>query len=341
MVLISIRNKYQNSNYLLLVTIIIGIFIIASLLDQTSILFNFGKVNTNNEQQQSSTTIMSADVREEISRKIVVVTTTYYPDISDIRFNLAIDLCKLANTNKIHLIIVDDSPNHNQVATKFLQTGGYIHLYQQDKEKFIGKGGALRQSIAMAATLIRENNNDRGDALNNAVICFTEPEKVDLLNHVHLIAKPILDGEVDVVIPKRNDELFKQTYPIEQYHSESFGNYHFNLLANQLPAKGFQLEGAKSIDWLFGPFALKASLSRSWLTYLGTSWDAQIIPYVRGVRDNNWRITSVVVDFRHPKVMKEQEEGSSAFTKKRLMQLNLLFDLLGDKELTIVDTSTK
>ena len=66
-----------------------------------------------------------------------------------------------------------------------------------------------------------------------------------------------------------------------------------------------------------------------------SSRDAQIIPYVRGVRDNNWRITSVIVDFRHPKVMKEQEEGSSAFTKKRLMQLNLLFDLLGDKELTI------
>ena len=330
MVLISIRNKYQNSNYLLLATIIIGVLII----DQTSILFNFGKVN-NNEQQQSISTIMSAEIREEISRKIVVVTTTYYPDNSDIRFNLAIDLCKLANTNNIHLIIVDDSPNHNQVATKFLQTGGYIHVYQQDKEKFIGKGGALRQSIAMAVTLLRGNNNDRGDALNNAVICFTEPEKVDLLNHIHLIAKPILDGVTDVVIPKRNDELFKQTYPIEQYHSESFGNYHFNLLAKQLSAEGFRSEGANSIDWLFGPFALKASLSRSWLTYIGTSWDAQIVPYVRGVRDNNWRITSVTVDFKHPKVMKEQEEGSSAFTKKRLMQLNLLFDLLGDKELTI------
>jgi len=327
---------------LLLATIIIGVFIITSLLiDQTSILFNFGKVDHNEQQQQSISTIMSAEVREEISQKIVVVTTTYYPDISDIRFNLAIDLCKLANKNNIHLIIVDDSPNHNQVATQFLQTGGYIHVYQQDKEKFIGKGGALRQSIAMAVTLLRENNNDRGDALNKSVICFTEPEKVDLLNHIHLIAKPILDGETDVVIPKRNDELFKQTYPIEQYHSESFGNYHFNLLAKQLPAKGFQSEGAKSIDWLFGPFALKASLSRSWLMYEGSSWDAQIIPYVRGVRDNNWRITSVIVDFKHPKVMKEQEEGSSAFTKKRLLQLNLLFDLLGDKELTIDDTSTK
>lgn len=54
-----------------------------------------------------------------------------------------------------------------------------MFIYQQDKEKFIGKGGALRQSIAMAVTLLRENNNDRGDALDKSVICFTEPEKED------------------------------------------------------------------------------------------------------------------------------------------------------------------
>lgn len=113
---------------LLATIIIIGVFIIASLLDQTSILFNLGKIDTHNEQQQSISTIMSAEVREEIAQKIVVVTTTYYPGISGIRFNLAIDLCKLANKNNVHLIIVDDSPNHNQFATKFLQTGGYVHI---------------------------------------------------------------------------------------------------------------------------------------------------------------------------------------------------------------------
>mmetsp|Transcript_25356 Transcript_25356/g.54533 ORF Transcript_25356/g.54533 Transcript_25356/m.54533 type:complete len:154 (+) Transcript_25356:727-1188(+) len=152
------------------------------------------------------------------------------------------------------------------------------------------------------------------------------------MNYMHQIAKPILDGATDVVVPTRNDELFRETYPIEQYHSESFGNLHFDLSAKQF--KGFQSEGAKKLDWLFGPFAFKASLASSWLDYEGTSWDAQIIPYVRGVRKLNWRITSVNVNFRHPKEMKEQEEGYPAWTKKRLKQLNLLFDLLGDEELS-------
>lgn len=45
---------------------------------------------------------------------------------------------------------------------------------------------------------------------------FTEPEKVDLMNHIAVITKPILDGKADVVVPKRN-----ATYPVEQYHFES------------------------------------------------------------------------------------------------------------------------
>lgn len=204
---------------------------------------------------------------------------------------------------------------------------------------YSGKGGAFRQAIEEAQEWIEDcacnDNNDREayrKQLQEAVICFTEPEKVDLMNHIHDIARPLLNDNADVVIPTRNDELFRQTYPMEQYHSESFGNMHFNLLAKQF--EGFQNEGATKLDWLFGPFAFKANLAGNWLGYGGNSWDAQMIPYVRGVRYNDWRIMSVTVNFRHPKEMKEQEEGDPIWTKKRLMQLNLLFDLLGEEELT-------
>lgn len=59
-----------------------------------------------------------------------------------------------------------------------------------------------------------------------------------------------------------------------------------------------------------------------------------MIPYVRGVKNQYWKITSVTVDFCHPKVMKEQEEGDPVFTSKRLGQLNLLFDLLRTHKLS-------
>ena len=273
------------------------------------------------------------DYHEDTASQTYVVTTTYYPDISDIRFNIALEMCKLAKYYRIHLIIVDDSPQHTTVREQFQAAGTseYVRVYKQNRNKYSGKGGALRQSIQEAANLIQQSYTGRGNPLNDAVICFTEPEKVDLFNSMHWIAKPIIDGAADVVIPHRSDELFKQTYPIEQYHSESFGNLHFDLLAKQFP--GFQNDRAQKLDWLFGPFAFKASLAKTWLDYDGNSWDAQIIPYVRGVRTKYWRIMSVVVQFHHPKEMKEQEEGYATWTKKRLKQLNLLFELLGDKEL--------
>ncbi|KAL9191591.1 hypothetical protein ACHAXT_001297 [Thalassiosira profunda] len=266
-------------------------------------------------------TMSMSDLDERISRRTFVVTTTYYPDLADVRFGIALELCRLARQYKVHLIVVDDSPQHDAVREQFQEAG--------TAEYVRGKGGALRQAIERAAAMVREDGrlNPR-----RAVICFTEPEKVDLINHIHRIAAPILDGSTDVVIPRRNDALFKRTYPIEQYHSESFGNLHFDLLAKQF--EGFRAEGAATLDWLFGPFALKASLAEHWLDYEGTSWDAQIVPYVRGVRQEKWRIRSVEVAFEHPRAMKEQEEGYPAWMKKRLHQLNLLFDLLGDKELS-------
>jgi len=259
--------------------------------------------------------------------KTVVVTVTYYPNVSDIRFPLALELCKLAAAKGIQTVIIDDSPDHHTVRDELEKAGsGHVRVYQQEKAIYQGKGGALRQAIYNAREFIDTNHLDK------TAICFTEPEKVDIMNHMHLIVKPILDGGTDVVVPKRCDELFKETYPTEQYHSENFANLHFNSLAQQF--EGFQTENARKIDWLFGPFAFRTSLADAWLNYKGNSWDAQMIPYVRAVRHESRRITSVTINFRHPIQMKKQEEGDISFSKKRLHQLNILFDLLGERELS-------
>ena len=273
---------------------------------------------------------------EEHSRTCVV-TVTYYPDISDIRFHLALDLCKLATRHKIHLIVVDGSPDHVTVRDKFLcESDGYVHVFEQNREQYSGKGGSIRQAISKGTEWIVESNShkagvDESSLLNESIICFTEPEKVDLMNHVEAVVRPILRGEADVVVPTRNDELFRRTYPIEQYHSESFGNLHFNLLAKKF--QGFQAGGG-DLDWLFGPFAFKAALASSWLSYSGNSWDAQMVPYVRGVRKLDWKISSVTINFSLREEMKRQEEGDPVWTTKRLHQLDLLFDLLGKQELS-------
>ena len=210
-----------------------------------------------------------ADIDVATAQKIVVVTTTYYPDAEDVRFALALELCRLARRRRVRLVLVDGSPRHDAVreALERAGTAVYAHVVRQDADDFPGKGGALRQAIRHATALLRA-----GDAADDAVICFAEPEKVNLMNHVAAVAKPIFDGSADVVVPRRSEELFRQTYPIEQYHSESFGNRHFDLLARQhakQPAGG-------ALDWLFGPVAFKAGLAEGWLGYGGTSWDAQV-----------------------------------------------------------------
>ncbi|KAL3810249.1 hypothetical protein ACHAXA_008739 [Cyclostephanos tholiformis] len=268
--------------------------------------------------------------QEYIHCRTCVVTVTYYPDIHDVRFQVALELCALASRRKITLIVVDDSPDAN--VRERLQRGseGYVRVFQQDSDRFAGKGGALRQAIQMARAWL--DVADDSSPREAAAICFTEPEKVDLMNHIHLVVMPILAGTSDVTVPLRDDAPFRETYPIEQYHSESFGNMHFDLLAKQI--EGFRTEGARKLDWLFGPFALNSRLADAWLSYDGNSWDAQMVPYVRGVRRHNWRITSVPINFRHSREMKEQEEGDPVWTMKRLKQLNVLFDLLGAKELS-------
>ncbi|KAL3794659.1 hypothetical protein HJC23_010087 [Cyclotella cryptica] len=264
--------------------------------------------------------------------QICVVSVTYYTDASDIRFTLAQQLCRLAHQKQINLIVVDDSPIHIREKI-FQEQGGCVQILAQDNGRYQGKGGALRQAIDHARIWFQEHQKLN---LNRCVICFTEPEKVDLLNHIQNIVTPIisLDQSADVVVPLRNRALFQETYPVEQYHSESFANLHFDSLAKR--HVGFQTTEImeRGLDWLFGPFAFNARLACHWLEYTGMSWDAQMIPYVRGVLHRGWRIQSVEVHFKHPPEMKLQEEGNPVWTSKRLHQLNVLFELLGKAELT-------
>ena len=206
--------------------------------------------------EEAGTTRMSRQeertLTEMYSANTYVVTTTYYPDTTDIRYALAEELCRLANKYRIHTFISDDSPQHVSAQTQPFGSvqGEYVHVFRQSEE-YLGKGGGLRQSIQHAIDFIREQHPESPqDALEESAIVFAEPEKTDLMNHLGGVTKPLLAGQMDVVVPRRKDDSFRATYPIEQYHSESFGNLHFDGLAQKFD--GFK---GLSIDWLFGPFA--------------------------------------------------------------------------------------
>ena len=142
-----------------------------------------------------------------------------------------------------------------------------------------------------------------------------------LANQPQVVAHLIRTGS-DVCVPRRADAAFKQSYPSEQYHAETFANLHLNTLGVAAGLPG-------GIDWTFGPVAFRARMASHWLQFGGELWDAQIVPFVKAARWHGAKITSFEIEYSHPPEMKEDEEGVAEWGEKRLGQLNFLFRQVG------------
>lgn len=248
---------------------------------------------------------------------LIVVAPTFYPDRDDPRFTLGLECCRAAARHKIRLIIVDASPDES-IRDRLRQHGApYVQVFAQTTKG--KKGAALRQAIRHAYDELKDKEN--------GIIAFQEPEKIDMIRQwPALAAYMVNDGKADICVPRRSDESFKRTYPIEQYHSEKFANLHLDAVAARV---GFH----PSIDWTMGPIAFRQKWAPVWLEYGGDLWDAQIVPMVRAQRQKNAKVASFDVEFHHPPSMKKQEEGVPEWSHKRLFQLNNLFEIVG-KELS-------
>ena len=251
---------------------------------------------------------------------LVVVIPTRYVDPNDLRYSLALDCCREAVTYQIPMIIVDNSPD-SSVRHAFTQAGtdltngtSWVTVLHWTQGR---KGAALREGIRFAS---EERFKD-----NDIFIGFQEPEKVDMMRNWKNVAQYLEAKKLDICAVWRNDETFQKTYPIEQYHSETFANLHLNAVAAQygFPAK---------IDWTSGPIMFHSKWAPTWLACDGEMWDAQMIPMIRAYYQQAATIGSCEVNFHHPVSMKQQEEGVPEWNEKRLLQLNLLFDIVG-KEL--------
>lgn len=249
----------------------------------TTILRQIFRVSTVN------TTIM------EEKRRIVVFTCTYYASADDVRLECCLSMLRLAASLDVRVVVVDDSSTEIR---ETMQKCGERHVIRKQESKG-KKGVAMREAIRIALQF--------GDFL-----CWQEAEKVDMIRHWSSI--PL--AEVDVLVPARREDLFRSTYPLEQYHSESFANMLVGLAVKRLGYSHF-------VDWHFGPFGFRKELADLWLDHDGELWDAQILPVIQAIK-NNRVVRSVTVPFSAPVQMKNQEEGNLAFAQKRLMQINFL-----------------
>ena len=248
---------------------------------------------------------------------LIVVAPTFYTSVDDIRYHLGIEACRQAAKHEVSLLLVDASPIPE--VAQGLETAGMTtdgrHFVQVVPQSWKGKKGvALREGIAKAAEDLKGNKD--------AIIAFQELEKVAMFQHYNKLVNHLRQSGSQIVVPRRSDESFKSTYPIEQYHSENFVNMLLDSIGSEI--------GMPSIDWTIGPVLFRSDQVQYWLNYNGETWDAQLVPVV-DAHIKGSKISSFEIDYDHPKEMKEQEQGQAGWNEKRLYQINVLADTVGKR----------
>ena len=252
--------------------------------------------------------------------RLIVVAPTFYSDTRDVRYALALESCKKASEHEIDFILIDASPSKT-IRDGLQEAGqGYVTIVTQTSKG--KKGAALREGIRLADKIFQDEITNSGVS-RRVIIGFQEPEKVDMIRHWKSIANYAARSGSNIVVPRRRDQEFRATYPIEQYHSEQFANLFLDTLGSQI--------GLPSIDWTAGPIALDSSMADKWLEYNGEIWDAQLVPIIDCFLQKRAIVSSFEVPYCHPESMKEEEGGNPKFNDKRLHQLNFLSETVGQR----------
>lgn len=178
------------------------------------------------------------------------------------------------------------------------------------------------------------------------VIIITELEKVSLVaDNISQVVRPILDDAADIVIPKREEKIFKATYPDYMYQSEIEGNGMYN---EALRINGLLSSLDEDLDTFFGPRVLKNDLkivslfTRQYrINTMGSLFDtflydteeyanALYFPIVLALK-KRVRVKSITILFKYPETQKANEEKGQRqlFIEKRKSQrLAILIELL-------------
>lgn len=270
-------------------------------------------------------------------RSVAITAITFYPnwypgevqgnaDTDKIRGDLALESIRKAKQIGYQAVIADGP---SSPAFKDNLAGLGVEVLERDKMQRAVGG---RQTIERASTL---------DEVR--VILRTELEKVSLVEDcVSLIAQPILEGRADIVVPKRNEELYVETYPDYMHASETKGRRLFNNLMHKVGL----LPEDQTLEFLFGAVALSNDPNilalfmeqyafqgprvGGWKYIEPEEWsDIQLFPIVKALY-LGYRVEGVEVPFRYPLKQRENEElNRDNFAEKRKQQrMGLISELI-------------
>lgn len=170
---------------------------------------------------------------------------------------------------------------------------------------------------------------------NCSVIVYTQPEKASLVNYLTEVSSPILEDKADIVIPKRNLDLFIQSYPEYMRQSELKVNATYDWLMKR---ENLMREN-ESFDWFFGPVAFRNTpkvlslflkqyeVDKSITSRTGAQInpemhsDGHYFPIIEALF-NGLRVVSVEIPFVYPPMQKANETSPELiedFKKRRAL----------------------
>lgn len=274
------------------------------------------------------------------NQQIAIVLTTSYPKwykgklrslkhTDKVRGDLALELIK-TSCDKGYKVVVADWKSPRSFRRQLNLNPGVILIRRRVEKRSPGKRLAMKRASRIAEV---------------KAIILTEPEKVSLVKDcLPFIVTPILKGEADIVVPKRNDDSFKKTYPDFQYESETEANNTYNeeLKSHKL------IDMDENFDMFFGPrvfanikpivslfmkryrFGIAHSSFPKWYFDAEELSNTNFFPIVAAL-NLGFRVKSIEVPFQYPTLQKENEEKASpdAFKEKRKVQrIGLIIELL-------------
>lgn len=268
-------------------------------------------------------------------RTVAIATITYFPKwykgtlksikhTDKVRGDLALECAKKA-VKLGYQMIVANGGSPKTFTKELSKINGILVIKRINKKRSPGR----RMGIRIASKLPGVK-----------VIIISEAEKVSIVTDcVPQIVEPIINGSADVVVAKREQNLFKSTYPEYMFESEMEGNKIYNevLMANNL--LNSNLEG---FDMFFGPRAFRNDkktialfmkrhhvLSSEYFD--SEEWsDTLFFPIVLALI-KKLKVKSVTVPFSYPEKQKKNEEASAKdvfIEKRRTQRMGLLIELL-------------
>lgn len=262
-------------------------------------------------------------------RSVAVVTTTFYPNwypgsapesknSDKVRGDLALRMLSEARGKSFQLVVVDGA--NNQMFKEALRRIDTNPLPETER----GMSASRQQGFKEAHILEGVK-----------VICWLEPEKVSISRDCLPEAViPILKGETDIVVPKRNEDLFKETYPDYQVKFEQDSNRIWNAILRKY---GLRSKSDPDLDVWFGPkffrndpallslFTDKYSFEPNPDLQLHKIIKPELWPNVISfpvivALHNRFRVLSLEVPYKHPAEQTALEQNSNEFRRRREVQ---------------------